>query len=110
MSKKSSLRGPIDEPFGKRAQARFKSASLHLYHIYRSLSSQLSWKKSLLLTCQILGLLVKTLAADEKYPLLKRDNLRIPIQMQLSQKDKTFSQFFAEFLKSIENFKPSEKR
>ena len=51
-----------------------------------------------------------TLAADKKYPLLKRDNLAIPIQMQLSQKDKTFSQFFAEFLKSKKNFKPSEKR
>ena len=100
MSKKSSLRGPIDEPFGKRSQARFKSASLHLYHIYRSLSSQLSWKKSLLLTCQILGLLVNTLAADEKYPVLNRDNLTIPIQMELSQKQKTFSDFFAAFLKS----------
>ena len=65
---------------------------------------------SLFLTCQILALLVKTLAADKKYPLLKRDNLTIPIEMQLSQKDKTFSQFFAEFLKSVKNFKPSEKR
>ena len=65
---------------------------------------------SLFLTCQILALLLKTLAADKKYPLLKRDNLAIPIQMQLSQKDKTFSQFFAEFLKSKKNFKPSEKR
>ena len=101
MSKKSSLRGPIDEPFGKRAQARFKSASLHLYHIYRSLSSQLSWKKSLLLTCQILGLLVNTLAADEKYPVLNRDNLTIPIQMQFSQKQKTFSELFAAFLEAI---------
>ena len=110
MSKKSSLRGPIDEPFGKRAQARFKSASLHLYHIYRSLSSQLSWKKSLLLTCQILGLLVNTLAADEKYPVLNRDNLTIPIQMQLSQKQKTFSQFFAALSKSRLNFKDFERK
>ena len=110
MSKKSSLRGPIDEPFGKRAQARFKSASLHLYHIYRSLSSQLSWKKSLLLTCQILGLLVNTLAADEKYPVLNRDNLTIPIQMELSQKQKTFSEFFAAFLKSYLNFERFETK
>ena len=110
MAKKFCYRGPFDKQHSKRAQALLKSASQHLYHIHRSLPRKLSWKKSLLLTCQILGLLVKTLAADEKYPLLKRDNLRIPIQMQLSQKDKTFSQFFAEFLKSIENFKPSEKR
>ena len=110
MSKKSSLRGPIDEPFGKRAQARFKSASLHLYHIYRSLSSQLSWKKSLLLTCQILGLLVNTLATDEKYPVLNRDNLTIPIKMQLSRKEKTFSQFLDAFLKSALTFKYSEEK
>ena len=62
--------------------------------------SQLSWKKSLLFTCQILVLLVNTLAANEKYPVLNRDNLTIPIQMQLSQKQKTFSQFLVVFLKS----------
>ena len=66
--------------------------------------SQLSWKKSLFMTCQILGVLVNILAADEKYPVLTRDNLTIPIQMPLSQKRKTFSEFFAEFLKSRINF------
>ena len=65
----------------------------------------MSWKKSLFFTTQILGLLVNTLAADEKYPVLNRDNLTIPIQMQLSQKQKTFSEFFAAFLKSRLNFK-----
>ena len=68
----------------------------------------MSWKKSLFLIFQILGLLVNTLAADEKYLLhllLKRDNLLIPIQMQVSQKKKTFSEFFAAFLKSKLNFK-----
>ena len=65
---------------------------------------------SLFLTCQILGLLVNTLAADEKYPLLKRDNLTIPIQMQLSQKQKIFSKFFAPFLKCTINFKFFEKK
>ena len=51
---------------------------------------------------------VNTLAADEKHPLLKRDNLTIPIQMQLSQKQKDFSQFFARFLKPTVNFKDFE--
>ena len=99
MSKKSRFRGCFDKQYGKRAQALLKSASQHLYHIHWSLPSQLSWKKSLFLTCQILGLLLNTLAADEKYPVLNRDNLAIPIQMQLSQKQKTFSRFFAAFLK-----------
>ena len=55
-------------------------------------------ENSFLLTYQILGLLVKTLATDEKYPVLKRDNLTIPSQMQLSPKLKTFYEFFAAFL------------
>ena len=50
-------------------------------------------------------LLVNLLAADEKYPVLNRDNLTIPIQMQLYQKQKTFSQFSAGFLKSTLYFK-----
>ena len=57
-------------------------------------------KKFLLLTCKILGFHVNTLSTDEKYSLLNRDNLMIPIQMQLSQKQKTFSQILAAFLKS----------
>ena len=49
---------------------------------------------SLLLAWKILGLLVSTLAAYEKYLVLHRDNLMIPIHMELSQKQKTFSEFF----------------
>ena len=67
-------------------------------------------KKSLLLTCQILGLLVNTLAADEKYPLLKRDSLTITFLMQLSQKQKTFSESYAAFLKFRLNFKFIKKK
>ena len=44
-------------------------------------------------------LLVSTLAADEKYLVLNGDTLMIPIQMQLSEKQKTFSEFFLAFLK-----------
>ena len=110
MSKKSRFRGCFDKQYGKRAQALLKSASQHLYHIHRSLPRKLSWKKSLLLTCQILGLLVNTLAADEKYPVLNRDNLTIPIDMQLSEKQKTFSHFFAAFLKSRLSFEHFEKK
>ena len=60
---------------------------------------------SLLLRCTILGLLVNTLTANENYLVLRRNNLKIPIHMQLSQKLKTFSQFFSAFLKSRLNFK-----
>ena len=110
MSVKSSFRGAFDKQHGKRAQALLKSWSQHLYQIHLSLASQLSWKNSLLLTCKILGLLVNTLATDEKYPVVNRDNLTIPIQMQLSEKQKTFSEFFPKFLKSRFNFKHFEKK
>ena len=110
MSKKSSFRGPFDKQHCKRAEALFKSASVHFYPIDWSVKSQLSWKKSLLLTCHILGLLVNTLATDEMYPLLKRDNLTIPFQWQLSHKEETFSLFSAAFLKSRWNFQHFDKK
>ena len=56
------------------------------------------------MTRTILGLLVNALAADEKYLVLNRDNLTIPIQIQLSEKQKCFSQFVAAFSKSRLNF------
>ena len=40
----------------------------------------MSWKKSLLVICKILGLFINTLTADDKYSLLNRDNLTQPIQ------------------------------
>ena len=109
MSEKSRFRRPFDKQRGKRGQAMFKSVSHTLYLILLPLLSQLSWKKSLLLTCKILGLPVNTLAADEKYPVLNRDNLSIPIQMQLSEKESTFSQLSVAFLKSRSIFKCFEK-
>ena len=105
MSKKSQFRRPFEKQHEKRFQALLKSASQHLYQVHWRLSSQLSWKNFLLLTCKVLELLVNTLAADEKYPVLNRDNLTISIQMQLSQEKKAFSLFFAAFLKSNLIFK-----
>ena len=110
MSKKCRFRGWFDKQYGKRAQALLKYASQTLYQIHWPVPSQLRRKKSLLLTCKILVLLVNTFAADEKYPILKRDNLTIPIQVKLSQKQKTFSEFFAAFLKSRFNSKHFEKK
>ena len=62
------------------------------------------------LTGQMVGLLVNTLPADKEYPVLNRDNLTIPIQKQLSQKQKTFSEFFSAFLKSRSNFEHFDKK
>ena len=40
---------------------------------------------------------VNTLTVDDKHYVLNRDNLTQPIQIQLSQKQKNFSQFFLHF-------------
>ena len=109
MSKKTRFREPFDKQHAKPAQALLKSAWQHLYYIHWLLPCQLRWKKSLFLTCKILGLLVNTLAADEKYTALNRDNLTILIQMPLSHKKITFSQFFAPFMKSGLNFEHFDK-
>ena len=46
---------------------------------------------------QIPTALVNTLTVNDKRYLLNRDNLLQPIEMQLSQKQKTFSDFFLHF-------------
>ena len=58
----------------------------------------------MLVLCKFLRLLVKTLADEEKYSLLYRENLTQPIEILLSQKRNAFSGFFAAFLKSTLNF------
>ena len=63
-----------------------------------------------LVTDEILGVFVNTLTADGKYPVQGCENLQLPIQMQLSEKRKTFSEFFVPFLESTSNFKHFEKK
>ena len=58
----------------------------------------------MLVLCKILGLFVNTFSEADKYCLFYRDNLTQPIQILLSQKQKSFSQFFSAFLKSTLNF------
>ena len=53
---------------------------------------------------QILGLFVNIMTSDDKYSLLNRGNLSPPIQMNLSKKQKTFSDLFSQLLKSRLNF------
>ena len=50
------------------------------------------------------------MAADEKNPNITRDNLTIPIQMQLSQKHKILCQYFTAPLKSRLNFLHFDKK
>ena len=71
---------------------------------------QLNWKNSISVIHKILSLFVNTLTVNDKHYLLNRDNLTQPIPMQLSEKQKTFSEFFFAVLKSILNFKHFPKK
>ena len=64
----------------------------------------------MLVLCKILGLFVNTLSEDGRYCLLYKHNLLQPIQILLSQKQKTFSEFFSPFLKSTLNFERFQKK
>ena len=110
MSKKTRSRGPVEKEHGKWAKTLLKSATENLYHIHSSLTKQLSWKKSLELTCQLLGLFANLLDANDKYPVLNSYKLLIPMQMHLYQKRETFSHIFAEFLKFRWTFEDFEKK
>ena len=53
---------------------------------------------------------VNKLTPDGKYSLLNREKLTQPIQILLSGKQKTFSQFFSQFLKFPLNFEHFQKK
>ena len=53
-----------------------------------------------LVSCEMLGLSLNTMKYDGKYPVQGCENVQLPIQMQLSEKRKTLSEFFAPFLDS----------
>ena len=59
---------------------------------------------------KIIRLFFNDLAVNDRHYLLNRDNLTQPIQMQLSEKQTTFSEFFFAILKSILNFKHWPKK
>ena len=110
ISKKFRFNGSFGKEHGKRAQRLLKFAWEHLYHIYSSLQRQLTCKKSLLVICKIPRLFHNTLSGDGKYSLFNRDNLTQPIQMQVSRKQKSFSEFFSAFLKTSLKFEHFQKK
>ena len=110
MSRKSRFKESFAKQHGKRVQTLLKFAWQQLYHIHGWLWNELSLKKFVLVICKISRLFPNTLSADGKYSLLNRDNLTQPIQMQLSRKQKSFSDFFAAVLKSSLNLEHFQKK
>ena len=64
----------------------------------------------MLVLCKILRLFVNTLTDDDNYSLLYGQNLTQAIQILISQKQKTFSEFFFGILKSTLNFEQFQKK
>ena len=67
-------------------------------------------QKSLLETLKLFSRFCKTLTAVDKYSLISRDNWMQTIQINLSQKQKNFSQFFSAFFESELNFQHFQKK
>ena len=64
----------------------------------------------MLVLCKTLRLFANTLTPDGKYSLLIRERLTQPLQILISKKQKSFSEFFSSFLKSTLNFEPCRKK
>ena len=110
MSKEPCFRTLFDIQYVKGSQRLVKSAWEQFYHVVSPLWGKLIWKTSFLVICKILGVLVNTFTANDKYPLRNYENLSLSIQMQLSEKWNTFSQFFVSFLEFPSDFEQFEKK
>ena len=110
MSKKCRITGLLKSNMVRGTKHCWNLNHTPFYHIYCSLWRQLSWRKSLLVICKFLSMFVNILTADDKYYLLNRNNLRQPIQMQLSQRKETFPELISSFLKTVLNFEHFQKK
>ena len=103
MFEKSRFRRPFHKEHDKRAEKTvgiFTSAALPYLLISVNIIELAKVYFSALKNVKT----VNTLTADDKYSLVDRENKRQQIQILLSQKQNTFSQFFSAFLKSTLNF------
>ena len=88
----------------KASQLLPKSPTERFYHVILSFAMKLIWNMSPLLLGEMLRMFVNTLAIDLMYPVQGCENLQLPIEMQLSEKQKNFSQIFVPFLEYTSNF------
>ena len=82
----------------------------NVYEVFLSFWEKLISKMSPLLLPEILLVFLNRLTAEAKYPIEDWENLPLPMQMELSDKQKTFSQVFVLFLESTSNIKHFEKK
>ena len=85
------------------SKSLLKSARNHFYTIVPLIPDKFSCKNLLLFRFEVLGLILNTMTTGDNISHRNRDNFAQQIQMQLSQKPKSFSEFFFEFLKPSSN-------
>ena len=104
------LKTSFDSQHVKRFQTLLKSSWEHFYQISSSLWGEIIWKTSPWFKFGIIGLFANTWTAHYKYPVPDCGNLLFPIQIQLSEKQKSFSLFFIPFMESPSNFEHFQKK
>ena len=101
---------PLTVNISKRTKYLSNLHETTLIILFADSQQDIRGKKSLLLIFSPLGLIVKTLTADDKYSLPNSENMREPIQMQLYKILKTYSRHFVQLVQSTSNFKHFEKK
>ena len=108
-SRRSCFRIPFGNQRVNGFQTPLKVARNHNYPFFPWISGKLSWKKTALLWSEILRLFANTFTADDKYSCCNMLNFRQQLQTLFSEKRKTLSEFFIEFLKFAWNLEDFEK-
>ena len=110
LSKKRCFRTRFDSQHVEASQTLAKFQWECFCHDFSPFSGKWIWKISTLVLRESLVLFVNRLTANGKYPVQDCESLPLPIQMQLSEKQKTSSQCFVPFLESTSNFTRFEKK
>ena len=105
LSKKCRFRTRVYSQDVKTSQILAISPWQGFYHVFSSFSLNLIWEMFPLVLGEIFGVFVNTLTANGKYSVQDCKNLQLPIQIQLCEKRKNFSEFFAPYLESTPNSK-----
>ena len=109
LSKKRPLWTPLKSEHAKVSGIVAKSHWERFYHVFslfwgkvdlENVSPRVRWN---------VRVFVSTLTVDGMSPVQYCENLQLPIQMQVSEKRKTFSQFFVPYLDSTSSFTHFEK-
>ena len=97
LCKKRCVMKRFDSQHVKPSQILPKSLWQQFFQVLSSFSERLISKMSPPVLVEVLWVFVNTVTAEGKYPVQDFENLPLPIQIQLSEKEKTFSQFLFHF-------------